>query len=227
MSMSRLGRVAGLVVVVSALAGCGNLNPGVAVKAGDETVTVREVDDTTGDYCEAILTQLQTNKQVVPNRYLRSGVAGILAQRSVAEQLAIEYDVEPGERYDDKVVQVEQSVRDARPESSRPRWSTVETAGTYIESVQAAVGEQLLTEEGTTGAQYSDQVARGRQAYEEWISEHGVELQPAVRRRDGQGQHRAGRHRGLVPRRRQRQGRCGRGARPGYAESLPGAHSCG
>ena len=226
MSMSRLGRVAGLVVVVSALAGCGNLNPGVAVKAGDETVTVREVDDTTGDYCEAILTQLETNKQVVPNRYLRSGIAGILAQRSVAEQLAVEYDVEPGERYDEKVVQVEQSVRTLDP-SVQDAVVTVETAGTYIESIQAAVGEELLSDEGTTGAQYSDQVARGRQAYEEWISEHGVSFNPQFGVAMVKGN--------IEPADTAVSFPVGDNAKAGaaqepdqtYAESLPGAHSCG
>ncbi len=226
MSMSRLGRVAGLVVVVSALAGCGNLNPGVAVKAGDETVTVREVDDTTGDYCEAILTQLQTNKQVVPNRYLRSGIAGVLAQRSVAEQLAVEYDVEPGERYDEKVVQVEQSVRTLDP-SVQAAVVTVETAGTYIESVQAAVGTKLLAAEGTTDAKYSDQVARGRQAYEEWISEHGVSFNPQFGVAMVKGNVEPADTAVSFP--------VGDNAKAGasnepdqaYAESLPGAHSCG
>jgi hypothetical protein len=225
-SMSRLGRVAGLVVVVSALAGCGNLNPGVAVKAGDETVTVREVDDTTGDYCEAILTQLQTNKQVVPNRYLRSGIAGVLAQRSVAEQLATEYDVEPGERHDEKVVQVEQSVSSLDP-SVQDAVVTVETAGTYIESVEAAVGEKLLTAEGTTGAKYSDQVARGRQAYEEWISEHGVSFNPQFGVAMVKGNVEPADTAVSLP--------VGDNAKAGasqepdqaYAESLPGAHSCG
>ena len=226
MSMSRLGRVAGLVVVVSALAGCGNLNPGVAVKAGDETVTVREVDNTTGDYCEAILTQLQTNKQVVPNRYLRSGIAGILAQRSVAEQLAIEYDVEPGERYDEKVVQVEQSVRTLDP-SVQDAVVTVETAGTYIESVQAAVGEELLTAEGTTGAQYSDQVARGRQAYEEWISEHGVSFNPQFGVAMVKGNIEPADTAVSFPVGDNAKAGASQEPDQGYAESLPGAHSCG
>ncbi len=217
MSMSRLGRLAGLVAAVAVLAGCGNVNPGVAVKAGDETVTVSDVDDTTADYCEAIQIQLKANQQVVPLRYFRSGIAGVLAQRSVAEQLAAEYDVEPGELYDEKVVQVEQSVR-TLDAGVREAVVTIETAGTYIEGVQAAVGELLLGEEGTTGAQYSDQVARGRQAYEDWISENGVDVRPPVRDRHGQGKHRAGGHRRVVPRGRERQGRCGRAARPGLRE---------
>jgi hypothetical protein len=176
-SMSRLGRVAGLFVVVAALAGCGDLNPGVGVKAGDETVSVRDVDDTTADYCEAITTQLKANQQIVPLRYFRGGIAGVLAQRSVAEQLAAEYDVEPGELYDQKVSQLTTSVRTLDADI-RDAVVTVESAGTYIEGVEAAVGEVLLTEEGTTGAQYSDQVARGKQAYEEWISDNGVSFNP-------------------------------------------------
>ena len=35
------------------------LNPGVAVQAGDETVSVREVDDLTADYCDALSPSLE------------------------------------------------------------------------------------------------------------------------------------------------------------------------
>ena len=226
MSMSRLGRLAGLAAVVAVLAGCGNVNPGVAVRAGDETVTVRDVDDTTADYCEAIQTQLKANQQVVPLRYFRSGITGVLAQRSVAEQLAAKYDVEPGELYDEKVVQVEQSVR-TLDAGAREAVVTIETAGTYIEGVQAAVGKLLLGEEGTTGAQYSDQVARGRQAYEDWISENGVTFDPQF----GIGMVKGN----IEPVDTAVSFPVGANAKAGaagqpdqaYAKSLPGAHSCG
>jgi hypothetical protein len=224
--MSRLGRLAGLVVAVTVLAGCGNLNPGVAVRTGDETVTVRDVDDTTADYCEAIKTQLKANQQVVPLSYFRSGIAGVLAQRSVAEQLAAEYDVEPGKLYDDKLVQLDQ-ILSSLDAGVREAVITVESAGTYVEGVQAAVGELLLDEEGTTGAEYSDQVNRGRQAYEEWISEHGVEFNPQFGVAMVKGN--------IEPTDTAVSFPVGDNAKAGtaeapdqaYAKALPGAHSCG
>ena len=226
MSMSRLGRLAGLVAAVTVLAGCGNLNPGVAVTAGDETVTVRDVDDTTADYCEAIQTQLETNQQVVPLSYFRSGIAGVLAQRSVAEQLAEEYDVEAGKLYDDKVVQVEQSVSQLDA-GVRDAVVTIETAGTYVEGVQAAVGEQLLSEEGTTGAQYSDQVNRGRQAYEDWISEHGVSFNPQFGVALVKGNIEPADTAVSFPVGENAKAGAAEQPDPAYAQALPAAHSCG
>ena len=162
----------------------------------------------------------------MPLRYLRSGIAGVLAQRSVAEQLADEYDVEPGERYDEKVVQLEQSVRTLDP-SVRAAVVTVESAGTYIEGVQAAVGDQLLTEEGTTGAQYSDQVARGRQAYEEWISEHGVSFNPQFGVAMVKGNIEPADTAVSFPVGDNAKAGASEQPDPAYAKSLPGAHSCG
>jgi hypothetical protein len=225
-SMSRLGRLAGLAAAVTVLAGCGNVHPGVAVTAGDETVTVRDVDDTTADYCEAIETQLKTNQQIVPLSYFRSGIAGVLAQRSVAEQLAEEYDVEPGKLYDDKVVQLEQSVRQLDA-GVRDAVVTVESAGTYVEGVQAAVGKLLLDDEGTTDAQYSDQVDRGRQAYEAWISKHGVTFNPQFGVAMVKGNPEPVDTSVSLAVGDNAKAGAAEQPDPAYAKSLPGPHSCG
>jgi hypothetical protein len=177
--MSRLGRLAGLVAVVAVLAGCGEVNPGVAVKAGDEDISVREVDELTGEYCDALHDQLETNGQVVPLRYFRGGIAGVLAQRSVAEQVADEYDVEAGSVYGEKVSQLERSVR-VLDEDVQDAVVTVESASAYVEGVQAAVGQRLLAQEGARGAKYSERVARGKKAFEDWVSENGVTFDPQL-----------------------------------------------
>ncbi len=56
----------------------------------------------------------------------------------------------------------------------------VESSSAYVEAMQAAVGGVLLEEEGATDAEYSDQVARGQQAFEDWISDNGVTFDPAL-----------------------------------------------
>jgi peptidyl-prolyl cis-trans isomerase SurA len=177
--MPRPGRLAGLVVVAAVLAGCGDVNPGVAVRAGEESISVNEVDELTGEYCDALQEQLETNGQVVPLRYFRGGIAGVLAQRSVAEQVADEYAVEPGSVYDEKVSQLERSVR-VLDEDVRDAVVTVESASAYVEGVQAAVGKAVLAEEGAPGAKYTEQVARGKKVFEDWVSEHGVSFDPQL-----------------------------------------------
>ena len=46
--------------------------------------------------------------------------------------------------------------------------------------MQAAVGGVLLEEEGGAAAEYSDQVARGQQAFDDWIAENGVDFDPGL-----------------------------------------------
>jgi len=178
-SMSRLGRTAGLVAAVAVLAGCGNVNPGVAVKVDDESVTVREVDDLAADYCDVLSPDLQGNSppQVLPLGYLRSGIAGLLGQRMVAEQLAAEYDVEPGATYDDAMVQLEARLR-GLDEDVREATKTVESASAYVQAIQIAVGAQLLEEAGGTDATQDTQLARGQEAFADWVADNDVEFDP-------------------------------------------------
>jgi hypothetical protein len=180
-SMSRLGRragqIVGLVAAAAVLAGCGEIHPGVAVKAGDETISVSDVDQTVADFCEAIEPELQADGQVVPMLYYRGGIAGVLAQRIVADQLAAEYDVEPGALYEQTVADLRANLR-TLDEDVLDAVITLQSASSYIEGVQAAVGEQLLAEEGADQPKYSEKVARGKQAYEQWVSDNGVTFDP-------------------------------------------------
>lgn len=184
MSMSRPGRlvgVAGVVAVGALLAGCGSASPGVAVQVGDERITTNRIDELASEYCQAIADQLaaQNPPQVVPNRYFRGGIAGSLTLRSIGEQLGAEYDVEPGPTYQESVSQLEQSVS-VLDEEVRDAVIEVESSSAYVEAMQAAVGGVLLEEEGASAAEYSDQVARGQQAFEDWISENDVTFDPAL-----------------------------------------------
>ena len=65
------------------LSGCGTagtgFHPGVAAQVGDDQITVSHVDEVTGNYCSAIQQQLSADNQVLPLRFLRSGIAGQLA----------------------------------------------------------------------------------------------------------------------------------------------------
>jgi hypothetical protein len=178
-SITRLGRLAALGAAVVLLTGCAGATPGVAVQVGDESITVDEVDQVTDNYCTAVEEQLTGGGQVVPLRFFRGGIAGILANRSIGEQLAAQYDVEAGHNYDDQVATLEQSAA-SLGEDVRDAVVTVETEQVYTQAIQAAVGRQLLNEEGARGAKYSETVARGEAAYEDWVADNGVEFNPQL-----------------------------------------------
>ncbi|MGH3306880.1 MAG: hypothetical protein ACRDOX_04250 [Nocardioides sp.] len=179
MSITRLGRLAVLGAAVALLTGCAGATPGVAVQVGEESITVDEVDELTTNYCEAIEDQLTGGGQVVPLRFFRGGLAGVLTNRSVGEQLSAQYDVEPGRTYDQQVAELEQSAA-SLGEDARDAVVTVETEQAYTQSIQAAVGRQLLEDEGAGDVKYSDTVARGQQAYQDWIAENGVTFDPKL-----------------------------------------------
>ena len=229
MSMPRPGRrtrlAAGVVAATALLAGCGDANPGVAVRAGEETISVREVDRVAEDFCTALTPQLEA-QDPLPLRFIRSGVAGIMAQRSVATQLAEEYDVEPGSQYEDRVAATQKGLGEL-DDDVQAAVITIDTAGAYIEGVQAAVGDLLLSEEGAPGSPYSERVARGQQAYDEWIAENGVEFDPQFGVDLVKGQ--------IQPVDTSVSFAVGEVAKagqaeqpdPAYAGSLPSAHTCG
>lgn len=180
MSMSRPGRVVALVAVAAALlAGCGSARPGVAVQVGDETISSNRVDELSSEYCRAIERQLTGNNQQVPQRYFRSGIASTLTMRSIAAQLADDYDVKPGKVYDQKLAELNQST-EVLEEDVREAVLEVESSPAYVEAIQAAVGKVLLDQESAAASEYSEQIARGTTAFEDWISENGVDFDPSL-----------------------------------------------
>jgi hypothetical protein len=174
-SMSRtLGAVGALSVLV--LTGCGAVQPGTAVEVGDDSIPLSEVDEVASDFCSAIEPQLEAQPQSIPNSYLRGGIAGTLALRSVAEQVAAEYGVEAdSQRYQEAVRELRTNVEPV-PEEFRESVIEVESAPQYVEAIQAAVGEQELDGQG----EYEEFVAAGSEVFTDWIAENGVEFDPAL-----------------------------------------------
>lgn len=226
MSLPRPVLAVGLVLAAVLLTGCGVTSPGVAAQVGEESISVNDVDELTGEYCRAIERQLEGNNQTVPMRYFRGGIAGTLAMRSAARQLAEEHGVQPGPVYDEKVAQLEQSVS-VLDEDVREAVIEVESASAYVEAVQAAVGAKLLEEEQASAAEPSDQVARGRKAFRQWLASNDLSFDPQLGVDVVKGQ--------ITPTDTSLSYAVGRDATegakeqpdPAYAESLPDAHRCG
>jgi hypothetical protein len=163
------------------LTGCGvsgtGFQPGVAAQVDDRTVTTDRVDDIVGLYCGALEEQLATDGSVVPLSYFRGGVAGQLALVLAAEQLADDYGVEPTTDYDRAVSGIESQTTEL-PDDQREAVVEVETAGAYIGSVQLAVGQVLLAEEGVAEPTSEEAGQRGLGAYNEWLDAHEVTFNP-------------------------------------------------
>lgn len=178
MSKTR-GRTRGaLVVGVAALAlsGCAGIHPGVAAQVGEESITMAEVDQIAVDFCEAVTPQLEQQAETLPNSYFRNGIAGTLALRSVADQVAEDYGVAADSAaYNDQLAQIRRSV-EALPEDLRESVIRVDSAPLYIEEVQAAVGEVVLDGEGDRQAF----VAAGQEAFATWVAENDVEFDPSL-----------------------------------------------
>lgn len=176
MSRSRTSLAVLGVLATLALTGCGALHPGAAVQVGEETIPVSEVNEVAGDFCSAIEPQLDGQAQTIPNGFLRGGIAGTLALRSVADQVAADYGVSPeSERYLEAMAEVRNSVA-AVPEDLRENVVAVQSAPQYVEAVQAAVGEQVLQGDG----EYDDFVNAGGEAFTTWLAENDVEFDPSL-----------------------------------------------
>jgi hypothetical protein len=173
----RLGVLAPLgLTTVLLLTGCGAVQPGTAVQVDDETISLARVDEVAADFCTAIEPQLDSQAQTLPNAFLRGGIAGTLALRSAAEQVAAEYGVEPdSEQYLTAIAELERSTT-SLPEDVRDSVVEVQGATAYLEAVQAAVGEQELDGQGA----YEDFVNAGAEVMTGWIEEHEVEFDPAL-----------------------------------------------
>lgn len=191
MKLSRpLGLAAASTVLASGLlSGCGvagtGFSPGVAAEVGDREITVDRVDALAASYCDAITAQLEG--QVLPNRYLTSGVAGQLALAAAAEQLAAEHGIEAGQQYRSQVSQLESAVAEL-PEDQREAVVAVESAGSLVSDLVIAVGERLAEEQGVTEPAPEQVAQLGNQALVDWIEEHDVELNPryGIELREGQ-----------------------------------------
>ena len=89
--------LAGLAVASAVLlTGCGavpDLNPGVAVRVGDDTVSTRHVADLSTDYCGAAAAR-SCRVSRCPVTTSTARVAGSIALRSAADQLLAEHGVD-------------------------------------------------------------------------------------------------------------------------------------
>jgi hypothetical protein len=171
----RLRRLAGLAVASTlALSGCGLANPGVAARVGDDTITVRDVNEESDLICQAVEKDLQ---DPLPMSLARYQILTGQISRAIATQIAEEYDVSPGSDYTSAVAAAEVQVA-AYPEETRDTLLTVTTTQTYVESILAEASKKLLAEEGLTDPTPDEITARSQELFATWPDSHTLDIDP-------------------------------------------------
>ncbi|WP_460713955.1 hypothetical protein [Nocardioides dilutus] len=163
------------------LSGCGvaetQFHPGVAVEVGDRTITTDRVDDLTSGFCEAVEGQIAEGGQSYPLRLFKRGIVGQLALQSAVEQLAEDFDVEPGADYQAQLAQIE-SEAEGLTEGGREEYVEVQATLPYVTDVLTQIGALLLEQEGEDDPTLDFQQARGLDALTEWVEREGVTFDP-------------------------------------------------
>ena len=170
-------RAGGVVLAATLLlSGCAGLRPGTAVEVGDEQITTSEIDAVTTQFCAALEEPLNQQAQTIPHSYFRGGIAGVLAMREVASQVAADFGVEAdSEEYRQQLADLRGQIA-TLPESQQEAVVQVEGSPFYVQAVQTAVGEELLGGEGDASA--FEQA--GAEEMQRWIDENGVEFDPSL-----------------------------------------------
>ena len=219
---------AGLAVAALLLTGCGAapaLEPGVAARVGDSRISVSRVDQVTESYCQAAEQQLSQG-QVIAQHLLRGQTAGALALRSAADQFAAEEGVTADPSYDRAVQNAEQSLASLSADE-RQALIDVQGAGAYVSAVELAAGRRIVAKQGTTGAA-EDKAAQaaGAAAFQKWLADHDVHLDPRFGVSISGGRTQPEDTSLSYPVSDAAKNGAADNADPGYASALPGSQRC-
>jgi hypothetical protein len=183
-SVRLLRAVPVLATSVLVLSGCGvagtEFHPGIAAEVGDQSITSRDLDRLTHDYCagyEKLNFGDPEASEPVPMRYVTNQFATILVVRAAAEQLADEYDVEPSSAYKSGLARIEPELEQLS-EDEKDAFREILGADSYSKDVLAQIGEISLSDNGTTDANQEASYAEGKKLVVAWIADHDVEVNP-------------------------------------------------
>jgi hypothetical protein len=155
------------------LTGCGSASPGVAVKVGDEELSVRHVDAVTANYCTAV-GELEAE---VPMSFVRQYVVQLLTLRSQASQIAEDYGVEPGSTYRNDVAQ-RQGTAGTQPEEVREDYVELASTTAYAQDILDQVGRIELEDDGVAEPTTEQTTQAGIDVFNQWPDVHGIEIDP-------------------------------------------------
>jgi hypothetical protein len=173
-STTRLVKAATIGVAGLLLAGCGSATPGMAVKVGDEVLTVRDIDTTTSHYCTSVGKQFEST---VPMSFVRQYVVQLLTLRSQAEQLADDYDITAGSTYQNDVAQRSGTAK-TLPEEVRSDYVRLTSTPAYAQDVVDQVGAIVLDDQGVTDPTTEQITQAGLDVFNQWPDAHGIDVDP-------------------------------------------------
>jgi hypothetical protein len=159
------------------LSGCGGARPGVAVEVGDQEISTGRVDEAADHMCTALGDQFEAEGTTVPMGFVRQGVVQLMTLRAQAEQIAEEYDVEPGSTYGSAVAQQERTAA-AMPEEVRDDYVELTSANALAQDVLEQVGRIKLEEQGVAEPTLEQVSQAGVDVFNVWPDANGVEIDP-------------------------------------------------
>lgn len=177
MSKTRLMTAATTVVAGLLLTGCGSAAPGIAVKVGDEELTVREVDAAASEMCTALGDQFESQNTVLPMGFVRQGTVQLMTLRAQALQIADEYDVEPGSGYQNAVSQ-QQTLAATMPEEVRDTYVDLTTANALANDIVGQVGTIVLEDSGVSDPTQDQVSEAGIDVFNQWPDANGIDIDP-------------------------------------------------
>lgn len=177
MSKTRLMTAATLGVAGLLLTGCGSAAPGVAVKVGDEELTVRDVDHAASQMCTALGDQFEAQSTTLPMSFIRQGTVQLLTLRAQAMQVAADYDVEPGSSYYNDVAQRRRTAA-SMPASVRDTYVELTSANALASDIVNQVGAIVLQDSGVSDPTTEQVTQAGVDVFNQWPDANGIEIDP-------------------------------------------------
>jgi hypothetical protein len=173
-----------LAASVVLLGGCGvagtELHPGVAAQVGDDSVSVKHVDQVTDDACQGLekLDEGGSNPSTpTPLGALARQVTTTLVERMVAEQLAQDYDVTTTADYKTNLAQAEAQLSTLSGDQADAVQEVVE-AQAYAQDVLVQIGAAALEKQGQDDSAPQDQYDEGLKIADAWADDHDVDINP-------------------------------------------------
>jgi peptidyl-prolyl cis-trans isomerase SurA len=168
--------LAGLAVASAVLlTGCGavpDLNPGVAVRVDDESLTTRDVATTATDYCAAS-TQSAQQGQTVANHYINGLVVGSFALRTAADHVLAAQGVTVDPSYQAAIDSAEESLSKLSADE-REALIQVGASSIYVQAAELSIGRAVL---GGSPSD-ADAQAAGHKEVTGWLDDHELRIDP-------------------------------------------------
>ena len=177
MSKTRLMTAATTLVAGLLLTGCGSASPGVAVKVGDEELSVRDVDTAAREMCTALGDQFEAQSTVLPMSFVRQGTVQLLTLRAQALQVADDYGLEPGSAYHNDVAQRRRTAA-SMPADVQETYVELTSANALASDIVDQVGKIVLDERGVTDATTEEVTQAGVDVFNQWPDANGIDIDP-------------------------------------------------